>query len=441
MIYWIKGAPVHGLSSDIEVSAFVNKYVTCLKDDSIPEYVNYQTHSHAPTCRKQGKAICRFDFPIPPMPETHVLHPLVDQNNSLYTEMYERVIQFLNNLHKDDKTDITFNDFLAELEIDYETYLLAVRSSLSRPKVFLKRSVQECRINNYNSVLLNSWKANMDIQYILDPYSCVSYIVSYISKGQRGLSNLLQAACVEASEMDSDIRQKVRRIGNQFLSSVEIGAQEAVFLALQMPLRKSTRDVIYVDTNRPEKRTSLLKPLSELKELPSSSKNIEMDNVLKRYKRRPKSIEKLCYVDFASWYELCKRPAKKHIDLSNENELPENEYILDEDDNVEEEDITNESQCNIIEFACGTQIRKRKQQKVIYSHSTPINHDRQEHFREKIMLYTHWRDEDVDLLGGFESFEACYNAKIAEITENRQNFEKIDDSFYDKILGILTLIT
>lgn len=84
----------------------------------------------------------------------------------------------------------------------------------------------------------------MDIQFILDPYACVSYIVSYISKGQRGLSTLLQDACSQARENDSDIRQQVRRIGNQFLSIVEIGAQEAVYLVLQLPLRRATKEVI-----------------------------------------------------------------------------------------------------------------------------------------------------------------------------------------------------
>jgi hypothetical protein len=63
---------------------------------------------------------------------------------------------------------------------------------------------------------VESWEANMDIQYILDPYACISYIVSYISKGQRGLSNLLYEACKEAKAKDSDIRQQVRRIGPTF---------------------------------------------------------------------------------------------------------------------------------------------------------------------------------------------------------------------------------
>ena len=74
MIIWVKDAPVHGISSDVSVAAFVDKYSTCCKDKAIPSLINYQTHRHAKTCRKHGKAICRFNFPIPPMPETVVLH-------------------------------------------------------------------------------------------------------------------------------------------------------------------------------------------------------------------------------------------------------------------------------------------------------------------------------------------------------------------------------
>lgn len=98
----------------------------------------------------------------------------------------------------------------------YDEYLLAVRSALERKQVFLKRRVSECRINNYNRDLLYCWQANMDIQYIIDPYACVSYIVSYISKGKRGLSNLLEQACQDAKSLNSDIKEQVRCIGNTF---------------------------------------------------------------------------------------------------------------------------------------------------------------------------------------------------------------------------------
>jgi hypothetical protein len=43
-----------------------------------------------------------------------------------------------------------------------------------------------------------AWQANMDIQFVLDPYACAVYILSYITKGQRGMSKLLRKACEEA---------------------------------------------------------------------------------------------------------------------------------------------------------------------------------------------------------------------------------------------------
>lgn len=65
---------------------------------------------------------------------------------------------------------------------------------------------------------------------------------------------------------------------------MEIGAQEAAYLVLQMPLRKSSREVVFIDTNELNNRTVLLKPYSSLKDMPESSTNVESDNALKRYR-------------------------------------------------------------------------------------------------------------------------------------------------------------
>ena len=64
----------------------------------------------------------------------------------------------------------------------------------------------------------------MDIQFVLDVYACAMYIVSYISKAQKGMSELLRQACTEARKGNSSIKQQVRDIGNKFLNSVEISA-------------------------------------------------------------------------------------------------------------------------------------------------------------------------------------------------------------------------
>lgn len=48
-----------------------------------------------------------------------------------------------------------------------------------------------------------------------------------------------------------------------------------------MPLRKCTWNVIYVDTKEESERVSLIKPWSQLKELPETSVNVVMDSKLK----------------------------------------------------------------------------------------------------------------------------------------------------------------
>lgn len=172
---------------------------------------------------EKSKAICRFHFPLPPMPYTVVLDPLHDEKEKMLgKENFQKVAKFVS----EGKTanTLSFEEVLQEIDMSLYTYLHCIQSTLTVSKVFLKRSLEETRINNYNKTLLKCWEANQEIQFILDPYACVSYIVSYISKGQRGLSNLLSDACQEAKRKDSDIRQKVRRIGNQCLSHVEIGA-------------------------------------------------------------------------------------------------------------------------------------------------------------------------------------------------------------------------
>lgn len=151
----------------------------------------------------------------------------------------------------------------------------------------------------------------MDIQFILDPYACATYIVSYISMGQRGMSNLLNRACEEARREDSDIRQQVRHIGNQFLSHVEIGAQEAAYLVLQMPFRRTSRSFVFINTSPPDERVIMLKPKHVLEDMKEDSTDIESSNIVKLYQQRPKSIEKLCLADFVSKFSV--RYKKKGI--------------------------------------------------------------------------------------------------------------------------------
>ena len=340
MLIWLENAPVFGIDKDADVIAFIDQIITCSKpgyDTCLLELVNRQTHRHSHTCRKKSKNICRFNYPQPPMRSTQILYPLDDDTSQTVIKnvksLWKDIKVKLNDL-KDGK-DVTFDQLLEEFGISEHKYILAIRSSLNCPTIFLKRRPNELRINNYNSPCLLAWRANMDIQFVLDVYTCAMYIVSYISKAQKGMSELLRRACVEAKKGNANIKQQVRDIGNKFFNSVEISAQEAVYLILQLPMRKSSRNVVFINTSPPAERVELLKPLSEIEKMSDESEEIHSGGLLKRYIERPDSLQNITFADWAAWYDSCgtqkyKKPQKKtdvdNLLLETEDENNDDEF-------------------------------------------------------------------------------------------------------------------
>lgn len=172
----------------------------------------------------------------------------------------------------------------------------------------------EIRINNYSTACLKAWRANMDLQFVIDVYACAVYTASYITKTQRGMSELFTAACKEANSGNKSIREQVRLISNKFLNAIEISAQEASYLSLQLPLKKSSRQVIFINTSPPDQRVVLLKPQNQLQSMNDDDDDeIECKGLLSRYPERPKSMENLSLAEFASSYE---RVASTYISRS-----------------------------------------------------------------------------------------------------------------------------
>ena len=176
---------------------------------------------------------------------------------------------------------MSYDQFLKEIvELPEAEYIKCIRSTLTTTKLFLERQPEDIRLNLYNEAVLEAWKANIDIQFILDPYACAMYIISYtcISKSQKGMSSLMHAASKEARNGNFDIKRQVRHIGNAFSNSVEVSTQEAVYLVLQMPLTISTRQVVFVNTSLPDKRIQLIKSKTVLDEMPDDSTDIVAEN-------------------------------------------------------------------------------------------------------------------------------------------------------------------
>ena len=272
MLIWLDSAPVFGVDDDAIVTDFIDQIISCkwpVDYLELQKLVNRQIHRHSHTCRKKDKNECRFNYPQPPMRATEILYPL-DSDIPLHEmkqhkENWKTIQKQLNDLKEGEL--VTFNELLVKLGVTENNYRLPIRSTLNSPSIFLKREPNELRINNYNPACLKAWRENMDIQFVLDVYACAMYIVSYISKAQKGMSELLRQASAEARKGNSNIKQQVRDIGNKFLNSVEISAQEAVYIVLQLPTKKSSHQVIFINTAPPNERVQLLKPINNILEM------------------------------------------------------------------------------------------------------------------------------------------------------------------------------
>ena len=120
-------------------------------------------------------------------------------------------------------------------------------------------------------------------------------------------------------------------------NAVEISAQEGVYLVLQMPLRRSSREFQFVNTSNPDERTFLLKSIDRIKELPDNSIDIESNNVIKRYMRRPNKLENVRLADFVAWYN-CKTESNEQNHLNASLSSPD-DYLPEKviDDNLDDD--------------------------------------------------------------------------------------------------------
>ena len=268
----------------------------------------------------------------------------------------------------------------------------------------------------------------MDIQYVLDVYACAVYIVSYISKAQKGMSELLRKAVAEAKEGNTNIKQQVRDIGNKFLNSVEISAQEAVYVVRQLPMRKASRSVIFIKTSPRAERVELLKPLSEIENMSDDCEEIQSGGLLKRYVERPDCLQNITLADWAAWYDSCSQKSykktNKNFDINN---LP----IENEEENNDDELFDNTPG---LTATANEAVKKITQARIIRS----------------IWFSTPWRNKQIDLLRDYSSFEEHYLARRDEISEQMQQYavccedlneighhlQECDDDMYDTIAPV-----
>ena len=104
--------------------------------------------------------------------------------------------------------------------------------------------------------------------------------------------------------------------------------------------RKSSRQVVFVNTSPPEDRVKLLKCFNDIKEMEDDSDEIYASGLLARYTKRPAKLEHLTLADWAAWYDL---PGKPYVKKSFETDLDDLplETAISEQENDDDDDNVN----------------------------------------------------------------------------------------------------
>ena len=84
----------------------------------------------------------------------------------------------------------------------------------------------------------------------------VKYILSYVTKGQMGMRIIMGHAYQEAGK-SMDLKTSVRQMDNVFLNGFEMSQEEDTCLALQLLIKRMSRQVLFLHTAHPDERNFL----------------------------------------------------------------------------------------------------------------------------------------------------------------------------------------
>ena len=400
-----------------------------------------QKHAHTKSCLKYD-GTCRYKYPKLPSPKTLLTEPLPsDMDPEEKAELLSKVKltlqkakSFLERSNIDE--NITFEEFLLEISVTKDEYMKHISISEHGKVLVLKRDVSERSINNFNPEWLEAWDANMDIQLALDPFAVITYIVSYVSKDESGMTGFLKQALKENA--NAEMLEKLRALKMKYLTHREMGVSEAVYkINPGMRLKDSNIACIFVNSGFPDNRSVFYHKVKDadeeemLDDVDSDSETEERDennfafkiegrqgrykqaiSIHDRYSGRPERLEEMCLAQFATCYTYTSKPPKK--------------TTLDKDGNSEEQSdqvIFNQS-IKLPRYIALTPktlgfMRLRWFPACLRIHSSKRKEGHEQHYSE-LLLFAHWRDEIMEFCR--DDADACvsiYVERKSEISRNR----------------------
>lgn len=303
ILLWLNGDPREAVSEDMPATVELIDFLCSVSRVNLPDTYSNQVHKHTFTCYKRNEKHCRFNIPYWPMDQTRILLPMASDDNRR-KNFIDKAAFMRKNL--EEKVYDSFENFLDDSDCSYENYLNVIRASIRRPTVFLKRSLDELWTNSFNPWVAGELCSNMDMQFILEEFACAAYIVEYVNKSNRGISNLHRELIkLQEQYPDQDYKFLLKKVGMNLLNSVEISAQEGAWYLLRQPMSEASRKVEFIPTMWPHERTQTRKRNKRMDQegIDDDSTDVWTSNIVQKYEQRTE-LDDVCLADFVARYTI-----------------------------------------------------------------------------------------------------------------------------------------
>ncbi|XP_044581138.1 uncharacterized protein LOC123262784 isoform X2 [Cotesia glomerata] len=382
ILLWLNDDPRETVSENMPRTINLMEKLSSVARDDVPNnsvYTN-QIHKHTFTCTKRGETTCRFGIPYWPMITTRVLIPMPQSDGRRQT-LQQKAKELRASLGERRYT--CMDEFLNANDLTYVSYLDVVRSTLRRATLVLKRNFDELMTNTFNPYLAGEVNSNIDIQFILDEYSCAEYVSEYVNKSVREMSNLRRELTTMMQEHpDQNYTGQLKTLSIKLLNSVEMSAQEAAWYLLRQPMGEASRQIVYIPTVLPTERQCRRKRRQQMDRegIDGDSTDVWTKNIIQRYEERPASLEQVYLAEFASWY-------------ANASDFVDEEDDVYVDDDEDSEEAVPEARTS----KAPKEYRRRLLGRVIRYRRYDID-ETEDYKREMVLLYVQFRNEMSEIV-------------------------------------------
>ena len=203
-------------------------------------------------------------------------------------------------------------DHCPKTKLEFEKIHIAGDNEHYRAKIVTKRN--DARLNNHQQLQLQGWRANCDIQVVIDHYACVEYLTKYAAKGEPRSPILKQAfnSIVQNADSNTDPRRIIKKVVMKSLGERDYAAQETMHHLLSLKLHSSSFKVMPVSLNGSRR----VRDTTSIDEGESCTDYSLLDVYANRYQYdSSNNIMNMNFVQFATTYKLVNNELTK---------LPEN---------------------------------------------------------------------------------------------------------------------